>query len=53
MDGLERRLRGEVSDWPNGGLTLALLAAAVVLVVIALFGPPVLKAAALVWVALP
>lgn len=53
MDGLERRVRGELADWPSGALTLYLLGAAALLVLIALFAPPAVKLAAAVWVTLP
>ena len=38
---------------PDTILTIGLLAAALVLVLVALFGHPLLKAAALAWVVLP
>jgi len=53
VDGLEARLRSQLSDWPSGALTLYLLAAAAVLVYLALFAPPPVKLGAAVWVTLP
>lgn len=53
MDGLETKLRSQLSDWPSGALTLYLLGAALVLVYLAFFAPPPVKLGAAVWVTLP
>lgn len=50
---MKRQLQAQLSEWPGAALTLALLALAAVIVLIALLGHPLLKVAALAWVILP
>ena len=50
---MKRRLIAQFDSMGNGTLTLVLLALAAVLVLLALFGHPLVKAAAVVWVVLP
>ena len=51
---MKNAIRGRFTDWPDAALSIALLALAAVVVLIALApGHHLLKAAALVWVILP
>ena len=47
------RAEAALKGWPDEVLSVALIATAIVLTLIALFGPSLLKAAALGWVLFP
>jgi hypothetical protein len=47
------RLEASLKGWPDTALTAGLLVTAAVLVLVALFGPSLLKAATLAWALFP
>lgn len=50
---LIKQANDEFKGWPDQTLTVSLIVAAIIIVLVAVKGPPLLKAVVLAWVVMP